>query len=133
MRPARHVALGLLALPVAATGAWAEGYSCAFDQYCAGIAPCVVLATPKVVEFSKTAIGFEARENGYELAEAPFRIVEEAGGNGALFLTGEQDWAQGAERWLVSILPDGPVRMTKHSTIAFGEFETHLGMCEVTE
>lgn len=133
MRPARHMALGLLALPVVATGAWAERYSCAFDQYCSGNAPCAVLATPKVVGFRKTAIGFVAIENGYALSEAPFRIVEEAGGNGTLFLTGEQDWADSAWRWLVSILPDGEVRMTKHSTMAFGEIETHLGTCEVME
>lgn len=126
----RHLLqLVLLAVPATTNVASAAGFSCDFTQYCAGTAPCVTLESPMIVELDPAFSGFTASVDGTDISESPFRFLGEAREDQALFLAAEQSWAGWAERWLLSILPDGTARMTVHRTQAFGEFETRAGIC----
>lgn len=125
-------AVPVLLLTIPATAALAEGYSCEADRVCIGTQPCLTLETPKRLTLDAAHSGFDVSLGG-ALSESPFRVIDETLASDAVFLIAEQEFTPHAERWLLTILPDGTLRMTVHRTQSFGEFETLLGTCEVTE
>lgn len=128
-----HLALLLLAFPAAAADVPAAGYSCQFTRYCAALAPCVVLENPMAMDLDPSYSGYRALVDGRELSEDPFRVVIDPADGTGLFLAGEQAWADGNTRWLLSIRVDGTAMMTIHQTRSFGEIETRTGFCRGLE
>lgn len=123
----------LLCLSLAATEVSAAGYSCQFTRYCVATAPCVTLKDPMVLNLDPAYSGYRAIVDGRELSEDPFRVAIEPTDKTGLFLLGEQEWADGIDRWLLSIRTNGDVMMTVHRTRAFGEVETRTGTCRGLE